>query len=96
MFATEVFIEFIERSETFTENHLKVGEDIAGEIERIMLGIIFPTRFENSQIFEIFEFTADSIDLLIYITTELSDKEVFFWIKRMLQEEFFEEFFSAV
>ena len=61
-----------------------------------MLGIIFPARFENPEIFEIFEFTADSIDLFIYITTELSDKEVFFWIKGMLQEEFFEEFFSAV
>ena len=96
MFTTEVFIEFVESSETLPENHLKVREDIAGEIERVMLRIIFPTRFENPEIFEIFEFTTNSIDLLIYITTELSYKKVLFWIKCMLQEEFFEEFLTTI
>lgn len=61
-----------------------------------MLGVIFPTRLQDSEFFEVFELTTDSVDLLIYIATKLSNKEVFFWIKRMLQEEFFEEFFSTI
>jgi hypothetical protein len=61
-----------------------------------VFGIIFPTRFQDSEIFEVLEFTTDSIDLLIYITTELSDKEVFFGVESMLQEEFFEEFFATI
>jgi hypothetical protein len=96
VFATEVFIEFIERIEAFSENHLEIREDITGEIERIMFGIIFPSGLQDSEIFEILEFTTDSIDLFIYITTELSDKKVFFRVESMLQEEFFEEFFSTI
>jgi hypothetical protein len=96
VFSTEIFIEFFEGIEAFSENHLEIREDITGEIERIVFGIIFPARFQNSEVFEVFEFTTDSIDLLIYITTELSDKEVFFRVESMLQEEFFEEFFSTI
>lgn len=61
-----------------------------------MFGIVFPARFQYSEVFEVFQFTTDGVDLLIYITTKLSDEEVFFGIKSMLQEEFFEEFFSTV
>lgn len=61
-----------------------------------MLCIIFPSGLQDSEIFEIFEFTTDGIDLLVYITTELSDEEVFFGIKSMLQKEFFEKFFSTI
>ena len=96
MFSTEVFIELVHCSETFTENHLEVGQNRTAEIERIVLRIIFPARFQYSEHFEIFELTSDSVDLLIEVTTEFSDKEVFFWIKCMFQEEFFEEFFSTI
>jgi len=61
-----------------------------------VLGIIFPARLQDSEIFEIFEFATDSVDLLIYITTKLSDEEVFFGVESMLQEEFFEEFFATI
>jgi hypothetical protein len=94
--ATEIFIELAECVEAFTKYHLEIGEYVTVEIERIMFGVFFPTRFQDSEVFEVFEFTTDSVYLLIYITTELSDEEVLFWIKSMLQEEFFEEFFSTV
>ena len=96
MFTTEIFVEFFESIEALTKNHLKVGEYITAEVERIMFGVFFPTRFQDSEVFEVFEFTTDGVYLLIYITTKLSDEEVFFWIKSMLQEKFFEEFFSTV
>lgn len=96
MFPTEIFIEFAECVEAFTKYHLEVGEYITAEVEGIVFGIFFPSGLQNSEVFEVFEFTTDSVDLFIYITTELSDEEVFFGIKSMLQEEFFEEFFSTV
>ena len=96
MLSTEIFFELAHCIKTFPENHLEVGEYIACEIEGIMLGIVFPSRLQDSEVFEIFEFTTDSIYLLIYITTELSNKEVFFRVECMLQEEFFEEFFSTI
>jgi quinolinate synthase len=96
MFSAEIFIELIESIETLPKDHLESREDRTREIERIMFAVIFPSGFQDSEVFEVFEFTSDSIDLFIYITTELSDEEVFLGIKCMLQEEFFEEFFSTV
>jgi len=94
--AAEVFVELAECIETFSKYSLEVGEYITAEVEGIVFGIFFPSGLQNSEVFEVFEFTTDSVDLFIYITTELSDEEVFFGIKSMLQEEFFEEFFSTV
>ncbi len=96
MFPAEIFIELAECVEAFTKYHLEVGEYIAVEVEGIVFGVFFPSGLQDSEVFEVFEFTTDSVYLLIYITTELSDEEVLFWIKSMLQEEFFEEFFSTV
>ncbi len=96
MLAAEVFVELAECIETFSKYSLEVGEYITAEVEGIVFGIFFPSGLQNSEVFEVFEFTTDSVDLFIYITTELSDEEVFFGIKSMLQEEFFEEFFSTV
>jgi len=78
------------------EVFVELAECITAEVEGIVFGIFFPSGLQNSEVFEVFEFTTDSVDLFIYITTELSDEEVFFGIKSMLQEEFFEEFFSTV
>ena len=61
-----------------------------------MFGVVFPTRFQDSEILKILELTTDSIDLFVYIKTELSYKKVLFWIKCMLQEEFFEEFLTTI
>jgi len=96
VFTAEVFVELAKCIEAFSKYSLEVGKDITVEIQRVMLGIVFPARFEDSEIFEVFEFATDGVDLLIYITTELSDEEVFLGIESMLQEEFFEEFFSTV
>lgn len=96
MFSSEIFVELAHRIKAFSKDFLEIRKDGTVQIERIMLGIIFPPGFQDSEVFEIFQFTADSIDLLIYITTKLSDKEVFLRIECMLQEEFFQEFFSAV
>ena len=96
VFTAEIFIELAECVEAFTKYHLEVGEYVTVEIERIMFGVFFPSRLQDSEVFEVFEFTTDGVYLLIYITTELSDEEVLLGIKCMLQEEFFEEFFSTV
>lgn len=92
----EVFIELIEGIEALAEDHLQVGQDIAVEVQGVVLRVVFPPGFQDSEVLEVLEFAPDGIDLLIDVSAELADEEVFFGIEGMLQEEFLEEFFSAV
>jgi hypothetical protein len=84
MFAFEKIIEFTNSIKCFTKYHLKVGKNGTLKIEGIVFRIILTTRLEDAQIFEIFEFTTDSIDLFIDVSAEFSNKEILLWIKSML------------
>ena len=57
--------------------------------------IIFGVRCQNPELIEVFEFSSDTIDLLINISAEFSDKKTFFWIKIMLEYKFLKYFFPT-
>ncbi len=61
-----------------------------------MFRIVFPARLEDSEILQIFQFPSYGIDLLIHITAQFTDEEILLGIESMLQEKFFQEFFSTI
>ena len=96
VFSFKKVIEFTNSIKSFTKYHLKIRKNRTLKIERIVLRVIFSTRFQNSEIFEVLKFSSYSIDLFIDIPTKFTNKEVFLWIKSMLQEKFFQEFFTTI